>query len=47
MRELGYEHGELWQTHEFEGAEHSETYWRKRVHIPLKFLLTPANKNNE
>jgi len=42
MRELGYEHGELWQTHEFEGAQHSEIYWRKRVHIPLKFLLGPA-----
>jgi enterochelin esterase-like enzyme len=45
MRELGYEFGELWQTHEFEGAEHSETYWRKRVHIPLKFLLAPAKRH--
>ncbi len=23
----------------FEGAEHSERAWRKRVHLPLKFLL--------
>lgn len=47
MRGLGYEHGELWQTHEFEGADHSEIYWRERVHIPLKFLLAPATNNNE
>jgi len=46
MRELGYEYGELWQTHEFEGAGHSEIFWRERVHIPLKFLLAPATIKN-
>ena len=42
MLELGYEHGPLWQTRKFEGEGHSEIYWRERVHIPLKFLLGPA-----
>ena len=39
MRELGYEKGENWVTNKFEGAGHSEVYWRERVHIPLEFLL--------
>ena len=30
-----------WQTLKFEGEEHSETAWQKRLHIPLKFLLAP------
>jgi oligosaccharide 4-alpha-D-glucosyltransferase len=42
MLELGYEYGPLWQTRRFEGAGHSEIYWRERVHIPLKFLLEPV-----
>lgn len=28
-----------WQTHEFIGAAHNENAWRKRLAIPLKFLL--------
>lgn len=28
-----------WITRKFEGHIHSETDWRKRVHIPLEFLL--------
>jgi hypothetical protein len=28
-----------WITCKFEGHSHHESYWRKRVHIPLKFLL--------
>lgn len=35
----GYVQGENWITRKFEGHEHSETDWRKRVHIPLEFLL--------
>jgi oligosaccharide 4-alpha-D-glucosyltransferase len=43
MSELGYEHGLLWQTQKFEGAGHNEPAWRERVHVPLKFLLGPAD----
>jgi predicted alpha/beta superfamily hydrolase len=39
MREKGYEEGRDWVTYRFEGAEHSERAWRKRVGIPLAFLL--------
>ena len=28
-----------WITRKFEGADHNEAAWRKRVHIPLDFLL--------
>ena len=35
----GYMQGENWITRKFEGHEHSEIDWRKRVHIPLEFLL--------
>ncbi len=34
----GYIQGENWITRKFEGHEHSEVDWRKRVHIPLEFL---------
>lgn len=47
FRSIGYEHGPLWQTHRFEGVDHNEMAWRKRVHVPLKFLLAPVNNNNE
>jgi len=30
---------ESWQTLKFEGEEHSEKAWKKRLHIPLTFLL--------
>lgn len=39
MQQLGYEEGKDWITRKFEGAEHNEPSWRKRVHIPLEFLL--------
>ena len=39
LRRAGYVQGKSWVTHKFEGAEHSETSWRERVHIPLAFLL--------
>ncbi len=39
LREKGYTRGQDWITLKFEGAEHSEKAWRKRVRIPLEFLL--------
>lgn len=39
MQTAGYVSGRDWVTHKIEGAEHSETSWRERVHIPLQFLL--------
>jgi predicted alpha/beta superfamily hydrolase len=39
MADLGYEQGEDWLTRKFEGAGHSEMYWRERLHVPLGFLL--------
>lgn len=30
---------ENWMTREFPGEEHSEDAWKKRLHIPLLFLL--------
>jgi len=38
MRAHGYT-DQNWMTKEFEGDEHSETAWSKRLHIPLEFLL--------
>ncbi len=35
----GYTHGADWETHKFDGAEHSERSWRERAEIPLAFLL--------
>lgn len=39
LRELGWQEGENWITFKDEGAPHSETAWRNRVHLPLEFLL--------
>ena len=39
MKKKGYRQGKNWITRKFEGEEHSERSWRKRVHIPLEFLL--------
>lgn len=39
MRKKGYQANQDWVTLKFEGAEHNEVWWRKRVKIPLKFLL--------
>jgi predicted alpha/beta superfamily hydrolase len=41
MRAAGYADGTNWLTRRFPGAEHSERAWRRRVHIPLEFLLAP------
>lgn len=35
----GFEAGENFITKKFEGAEHSENAWRKRLNIPLEFML--------
>lgn len=38
-QKLGYQFGEDYLTLKFEGHEHSETAWKKRVELPLRFLL--------
>jgi predicted alpha/beta superfamily hydrolase len=43
MRLRGYQEGANWATQKFDGEEHSERAWRKRVHIPLEFLLADRN----
>jgi pimeloyl-ACP methyl ester carboxylesterase len=30
-----------WITRKFEGADHSERSWHKRLHIPVEFLMGP------
>jgi predicted alpha/beta superfamily hydrolase len=39
MRRKGYQESVNWITRTFAGEEHSERAWRKRVDIPLVFLL--------
>jgi len=39
MAAAGYTLGQNWLTEKFAGAEHTESAWRARVHIPLQFLL--------
>lgn len=39
MRLKNYQYGKNWITKVFIGDEHSERAWRKRVYIPLTFLL--------
>ncbi|HMM12503.1 MAG TPA: alpha/beta hydrolase-fold protein [Bacteroidales bacterium] len=39
LRQLGWTEGQNWVTLKDEGAPHSETAWRNRVHLPLEFLL--------
>jgi predicted alpha/beta superfamily hydrolase len=38
MRKKGYTKAQ-WETLKFEGDEHSEIAWRRRMHIPLSFLF--------
>jgi predicted alpha/beta superfamily hydrolase len=40
LRLRGFQNAATWVTKKFDGEEHSERAWRKRVHIPLEFLLT-------
>ncbi|MFP4445895.1 MAG: alpha/beta hydrolase [Desulfosudaceae bacterium] len=42
MAERGYTPGRDWLTRRFAGADHSERAWRRRVDIPLAFLLREA-----
>ena len=39
MKKKGYKPNKNWITRKFPGDEHSEKSWRKRVDIPLTFLL--------
>jgi predicted alpha/beta superfamily hydrolase len=39
MRQRGYREEHDWLTRKFDGDDHSERSWRKRVDIPLQFLL--------
>jgi len=41
VRAAGYTEGVNWLTKSFPGEPHSERAWRKRVDIPLQFLLRP------
>lgn len=41
LKAAGYQAGKNWVTRKFPGEEHSERAWRKRVHLPLQFLLQP------
>jgi len=42
LKAAGYQEGKNWLTKHFPGEEHSERAWRKRVEIPLAFLLGPS-----
>ena len=39
MKSKGYIQGKNWETRKFDGADHTEIAWRKRLDIPLLFLL--------
>ncbi len=39
MLAKGYRLGKNWLTQKFEGDDHSERSWRKRLHIPIMFLF--------
>lgn len=39
MKAAGYTEGTNWMTRSFPGEPHSERAWRKRVDVPLQFLL--------
>ena len=43
----GLVEGQDFMMQKYEGAEHSERAWRARVHVVLRFLLTPAENNNK
>lgn len=39
MREHGYVAGDSWMSRVFEGDAHAEKSWRRRLDVPLRFLL--------
>jgi enterochelin esterase-like enzyme len=43
LKNKGYD-STHWQTREFQGADHSETSWSKRLDIPLLFLLSTKSE---
>ncbi len=43
MQMKGYDRSN-WMTRKFDGENHSENAWRKRLHIPVTFLLGKSNK---
>ncbi|MCA9930478.1 MAG: alpha/beta hydrolase [Anaerolineales bacterium] len=47
MAAIGYTKGVDWVTHKFEGEEHSEIAWRKRLDVPLTFLLGKKQDTDE
>lgn len=40
LRQRGYTEGVDWMTRKFSGARHNERAWRKRLKIPMEFLLS-------
>jgi predicted alpha/beta superfamily hydrolase len=45
LKAAGYTEGTNWITKSFPGEPHSERAWRKRVDVPLKFLLGGAQES--
>ncbi|NNF03940.1 MAG: esterase, partial [Rhodothermales bacterium] len=43
LRSAGFESGVDWLTRRFPGDPHSESAWRSRVDVPLRFLLEPLS----
>lgn len=41
MRAKGYERDKNWVTRKFDGADHNEKSWARRIDAPLVFLLKP------
>jgi len=39
MKKKGYTDKKNWRTMNFQGDGHNEYYWRRRVNVPLEFLL--------
>jgi predicted alpha/beta superfamily hydrolase len=39
LQRAGYQQAINWITRKFEGDDHHERFWRKRVHIPLELFL--------
>lgn len=44
LRSAGFETGLDWMTRRFPGDPHSESAWRGRVDVPLRFLLGPVSR---
>lgn len=44
MKKNGYVDKKNWRTMNFQGDGHNEYYWRRRVNVPLEFLLKKAEK---